>query len=496
MAAINSSDKYSTSGILILASIFLELIRSIVFLFTVSVTFSPGLSLAGIVSSIISIFSYIVYITALILIIKHNDDVLISSSIYIYKQRVKASLLTTIALAGVSVLLSFIFSFFGIGTISIRLSAISMLFSTLGHISLGAGIFFLYKSFEYLDNNKNLHSKFLDLIKGDVILVLGAGSVQFMLALAFVFGGASVYGSPVSAFYLFISLLVSIGVILFAIILMVIKKKLFIETLTPELPLQQQYIQQQYMAPSNKIITPVTTPATANKSKQKISYVSKLPIPPEKIVCPYCGGLLKASAKFCTHCGNAIEADAATLDKIIPLIKDLYELEKRVNELMLIKDNVTRESINKNQESILRASVELNEIKEGLNEFANKEGSFEVVRIKIANAINFIQTLEERLKRHQNYLQSVLKRFKTLDDIVQTYKKISIEKMAKYLEFDDPFSLEQWIVALHSSIFKIDGNDVIINTAAETRDSTVDDAIDQLLNRFQEFENTGYGKND
>ena len=87
------------------------------------------------------------------------------------------------------------------------------------------------------------------------------------------------------------------------------------------------------------------------------------------------------------------------------------------------------------------------------------------------------------------------RRLKTLEELLKVYKRISIAKLARYLEFEeeDLFELEKWLVALKSPLLYIDGDGIVIELK-ETEEQTVEQAIDSLLKSFSEYERTGFGK--
>jgi len=110
-----------------------------------------------------------------------------------------------------------------------------------------------------------------------------------------------------------------------------------------------------------------------------------------------------------------------------------------------------------------------------------------------------LSTINKIISMSDEYIKELersQRRFKEFENIIRTYSRISLDKLATFLEFPDTLSLERWIVNLNSPIITIDGNDVIIKRKDDstTTDTSIEEAINSLLNQFQEFEQRGHGK--
>ncbi|MBD3191783.1 MAG: hypothetical protein GF308_14145 [Candidatus Heimdallarchaeota archaeon] len=86
-------------------------------------------------------------------------------------------------------------------------------------------------------------------------------------------------------------------------------------------------------------------------------------------------------------------------------------------------------------------------------------------------------------------------REETLRKLIKKVDRIAVDELAQLLQFQDSLEVKRWIIDLPDAVpLKIDKDDVIISQELRLDSSKTEQAIDELLQSFEEFERKGKGK--
>lgn len=204
------------------------------------------------------------------------------------------------------------------------------------------------------------------------------------------------------------------------------------------------------------------------------------------------------------------------MDYIIPLGFNVFSnfIDFCKEKLEILESSL--ESIKKGRKTIIKGLESSEGDKEQIESVTDlleeTRESYEFIQKVSALPCSIDAEIDSRIEvMHKEYLEiftegedlvkkaeTTIRRRNVLEELIHVYKRISIEKLAKHLEYEeeeDLFLLEKWIVSIKSPLLSIDG-DYIVITLEDTEDKTVDEAIDSLLKSFGEQEKIGWGKKD
>ena len=180
---------------------------------------------------------------------------------------------------------------------------------------------------------------------------------------------------------------------------------------------------------------------------------------------------------------------------------DITKIKSTIRELrekIISLDNVNEYEISE----VEKANNLLNQIQDILK---NTKSRIEKIPVEIYQEISInntqeiiqeINELQEETERKKITLNFKYNRLMKLAKIINSYTRISLEKLASFLSFSNTEQLEEWLLGLNSKHILIDGNDVLIQREQllNKGNSDVEQAISELLRQFEEFEKEGKGK--